>query len=334
MASRICLGLLLLALLAPAQDGQREPSPIRVRVDEVIVPVTVTDIQDRFVSDLKKEDFEVYDKGVKQDIRFFSAERSQPVVVGFLMDLSNASRLRWKNHLETMVELVLNLLPGEAKYSGYLIGFSNQAEVMVNTTTNSEPIVSKLNKITPGGGAALYDAIYMACTSRTLVRGEPVEPRRVIVVMGDGHDNASTKTLDQVIEIAQRELVTIFAVSTEAYGYTADSASNLRRLAEETGGRVVTPLLNVYDNTQGFLSRPSDFGNYEFKPGTGGYSNVIAQAMFKAITDIAGEITTQYIMRYVPNNASEDLSEFRRIEVRVALPNVTVRTRSGYYPTR
>ena len=54
----------------------------------------------------------------------------------------------------------------------------------------------------------------MACTSRKLVQGEPIEPRRILVIMGDGHDNASKKTLDQALEIAQRNLVTIYGVST------------------------------------------------------------------------------------------------------------------------
>lgn len=317
----------------PAEDFL-EPGeqPIRVSVTEVVVPVTVTDVDGRFVSNLKKEDFQVYEDGVLQDARFFSSEKSQPVVIGFLMDLSNASRIRWENHKETMVELVLNLLPGDKKYSGYFIGFGNQAEVMVNTTSNSEPIVEKLNKISPGGGAALYDAIYQACTSRALVPGEPWEPRRVIIIMGDGHDNASSKTLDQVIELAQRNQVTIYAVSTEAYGYASASAGVLYRLAEETGGRVVTPLLDVYDNTQGFLSRSQgDFGNYEFKPGEGKYSAVIARAMFEAIKTISGEVTTQYVLRYSPRDSDEDPTKFRRLNVRVALPNVQVRTRAGYY---
>ena len=55
----------------------------------------------------------------------------------------------------------------------------------------------------------MYDAIYMACTSRTLVKGEPIEPRRVIIVIGDGHDNASKKSLDEVLELAQRNLVSV-----------------------------------------------------------------------------------------------------------------------------
>src|SRR5205807_10006633 len=184
--------------VAPSQS----PS-IKVQVNEVIVPVTVTDEKGRFVSDLDQKDFTIFDEGKEQKIKFFTRERSQPVVVGFLVDLSNASRLHWKNYQDAAIELVLNLLPGDKKYSGYLIGYGNTADLLVNTTEDSEPIVEKLRKLKPGGGAALYDSIYMACTSRKLVQGEPIQPRRVLVIIGDGHDNASKRTLNEVLEIAK-----------------------------------------------------------------------------------------------------------------------------------
>ena len=94
---------------------------------------------------------------------------------------------------------------------------------MVNTTTDPEKLLERVRKLKPGGGSALYDAIYDACTSRTLVKGEPIEPRRVIVIIGDGHDTASKKTLEEVLEIAQRNLVTIYGVSTTAFGFFSEA---------------------------------------------------------------------------------------------------------------
>ena len=215
--------------------------------------MTVTDEKGRFVSDLEQTDFKIFDEGKEQSIRYFNRERNQRVVVGFLVDLSNQSRGQWKSLQDAAIELVLNLLPGDKKYAGYLIGFGNEAELMVNTTSDADPIVDKLRKISPSGGSAFYDALYMACTSRKLVDGEPVDPRRVIVVIGDGHDNASTHTLDQVIELAQRYQVTINAMSTDAYGFTSDSGKNLVRMAEETGGRVEYPL---HERLQGHFGIP------------------------------------------------------------------------------
>lgn len=317
----------------PAEHHPIPKSDIKVQVNEVIVPVTVTDEKGRFVSDLDEKDFRIFDEGKEQHIEFFTRERSQPVVVGFLIDLSNSSRLHWKNYQDAAVELVLDLLPGNPKFSGYLIGYGNEAELMVDTTDDSEKIASKLRKLKPGGGSALFDAIYMACTSRKLIQGEPIEPRRVLVVMGDGHDNASKKTLDEALEVAQRNLVTIYAVSTQAYGFNNPDEKNLVRLAEETGGRVEYPLNNPYSDISGYLSTPSDDGNYKLTVGTGGYAAQIANAMYTSVANVVGEVTTQYIIRYVPQTDAKKADKaYRSIEVKVDLANVKVRARKGYYP--
>lgn len=317
---------------APAASQNQTSPPIRVQVNEVIVPVTVTDDKGRFISDLDQKDFTVLEDGKPQKIQFFTRERSQPVVAGFLIDTSNASRLHWKNYSDAAVELVQNLIPGDnPKYSGYLISYSNDAQLEVNTTSDPEPIVQKLEKLKPSGGAALYDAIYKACTDRKLIQGEPIEPRRVLVIVGDGHDNSSKKTIDEALEIAQRNLVTIYGVSTVAFGFDNENEKNLIRLAEETGGRVVWPLQNVYSDVQGFVSVPSDEGNYALKVGTGGYASALANGMYRAVETVVGEVTTQYIIRYIPNTGDET-RQFRNISVQVDLADVKVRARKGYYP--
>ena len=116
-----------------SQTDQTQPEPgaasIKVEVNEVIVPVTVTDDKGRFISNLEKKDFEILDEGKPQTINFFSRERSQPVVAGFLIDLSNSSRAQWKNFQTAATELVLTLLPGKEKFSGYMIGYGNKAEL-------------------------------------------------------------------------------------------------------------------------------------------------------------------------------------------------------------
>jgi Ca-activated chloride channel family protein len=326
---------------APAAPPAAAPDPlqgepgvaaIRVEVNEVIIPVTVTDDKGRFVSNLEKKDFQILDEGKPQNIRFFSRERSQPVVAGFLIDLSNSSRTQWKNFQTAATELVLTLLPGKEKFSGYLIGFGNQAELMVNTTSDPDALVTKIRDLKPGGGSALYDAIYMACTNRALLPGEPFEPRRVLIVIGDGNDNSSKKTLKEALEVAQKNLVTIYGISTVSYGFTSEGSDNLTKLAEETGGRVEYPLQNVYKDVNGFTSTPSDEGNLAFKAGTGGFASALAGSLFKSIANVAGEITTQYILRYTPLDSEASNKVFRELNVKVALPDVKVRARKGYYP--
>src|SRR5215469_2807726 len=202
----------------PASTASDTDAPIRVQVNEVIVPVTVTDEKGRFVSDLDQKDFQIFEDNKPQSIRFFTRERSQPVVIGFLLDMSNGSRIHWKNFQDSTIELIQTLLTGDKKYSGYLVDYAQDAEIAINTTSDPEPLVDKIRKLKPGGGAALYDAVYLACTSHNLVKGEPIEPRRIIVIIGDGHDNASKHSLEQVVELAQRNLVTIYGISTQAFG--------------------------------------------------------------------------------------------------------------------
>jgi Ca-activated chloride channel family protein len=314
---------------------QQEPAPIVVRVNEVIVPVTVTDEKGRFVSDLDQKDFKIFDQGIEQKIEFFTRERNQPVVVGFLLDLSNNSRTQWKNWEQAAEEMVVEMLPDkpEKRFSGYLIGYGNQAELMVDTTSDSNVIVEKIRKLKPGGASALYDAIYEACTNRKLVQGEPVEPRRVIIVVGDGNDNTSKHTLEEVLELAQRNLVTIYGISTMSSGFAREGDENLVRLATETGGRVEYPLQNPYKDVAGFLSQPRDEGNYAIQPGTGGYAAAIASSIFGSVTNVVGEVSTQYILRYIPDAAAQEQTKvFRQLTVKVALPFVKVRARNGYYP--
>lgn len=313
-----------------SESGDKtDQGSIKVSVNEVIVPVTVTDDKGRFVSDLDKKDFTIFEDNKPQAIRFFTRERSQPVVIGFLVDLSNASKIHWKNFQDASIELIQTLMPGDPKYSGYLIDYAQDAEVAVNTTSDPEPLVDKLRKLKPGGGSAMFDAVYLACKSRKLIQGEPVEPRRIIVIIGDGHDDASKHSLNQVIELAQRNLVTIYCISTQAFGFTNQSDENLVRLATETGGRVVYPLGDVYKDTDGYLSHPSDDGNYALIVGTGAYRSAVDGRMYHAVADIAGEVTMQYILRYVSNN--DNGKSYRNVKVVVDLGNVKVRARHGYY---
>ncbi len=346
MLGRLLAGCLAASLLfgqagsepEPAAGGQSQyageegASPIRVRVDEVIVPVSVTDEKGRFVTNLTKEDFKIFDQGVEQEITFFSAEHNQPIVIGFLIEQSNTIRLRWKRFREAAIELVLALMPEDPRFSGYLISYANEPELLVNTTWEPGPILDAIREMKPGGGAALFDAIYMACTSRQLVEGEPIEPRRVLIIMGDGHDNASNRTLEEAIEVAQRNLVTIYGISTVAFEFYGEEESNLVRLARETGGRVEYPLDDIYDDVAGYLSKPQDAGNYALTVGTGSYASHLAERLFDTIAALTGDITTRYILRYRPTSADDDPRIFRKIRVVVNLPNVKVRHRSGYYP--
>jgi VWFA-related protein len=335
--ARLFATLPLWAFLVPVLAAQQQKEPpaaqFGVSANEVIVPITVTDDKGRFVSNLEAKDFRILDEGRPQRIQFFSHDQRQPIVVGFLIDMSNNTRIHWKTYQDAILELVWDLLPGDKKYTGYLITYSNDAELVVNTTWDSDKIADQIKKLRPGGGASLFDAIYMACTKRELVQGEPFEPRRVLIVVGDGHDNASKKSIDEVLELAQRNQTSIYAMSTQAFGFANDTQDILERITRETGGHVEYPLSSLYKDVSGYLSTPSDDGNYALTVGTGGYAAEISGAIIKAVGGIGGEVTTQYVLRYIPDVDPEARAKvFHHIKVEIpTLPNVKIHARNGYY---
>ena len=125
----------IVGVTATIAKGQ---APIKVSVNEVIVPVTVTDEKGRFLSNLTRDDFKIFDENKEQKIDFFSHEQSQPVVIGFLIDTSNGMMIHWDKYKEAATELMLNLLPGDRKYSGYLISYGNTAELVADTSSSTD----------------------------------------------------------------------------------------------------------------------------------------------------------------------------------------------------
>lgn len=338
MASSICALLLALPAIPQKKTEQAKPQEnlqkFTIEANEVVLPVTVTDEKGKFVSNLEAKDFRILDEGKPQRLSYFSHSEKQPIVVGFLVDQSNTMRIHWDKYKDSIMELIWALLPGDPQYSGYLISYSNDAELTVNTTEDPDKLVSAVRRMKPGGGAALYDAIYRACTDRKLVKGEPYEPRRVIVIIGDGHNSSGTKGLDEVLELAKRNMVTIYGVSTMSFGFDNIDQGILEKLTTETGGHVEYPLNTLYKDVSGYLSNPSDEGNYALKVGTGGYAAEISAGIIRAVGGIAGEITTQYILRYTPDIDPDGKPRvFRRIKVELPeLPNTKLHYRDGYYP--
>src|SRR5205823_2177457 len=133
-------------------------------------------------------------------------------------------------------------------------------------------------------------------------------------------------TFDEVLELAQRKLVTVYAVSTMAFGFANEDQEILEKLTVKTGGHVEYPLNSLYKNVSGYLSNPSDEGNYALTVGTGGYAAEISNGIIKAVGGIGGEITTQYVLRYTPDiDVDAKVKVFRRIQVDIpGLPNVKI----------
>ena len=331
MVLKLSPAVILTAILATAQEPTQQP--IRVESREVIVPVTVRTEKGAFVTGLKKEDFEIIDQGKPQTITYFSGVPNQPVVVGFLLDLSSSSRTQWKSIQEAAVEAGIYVGPRKQDPSRLPHRIREPSRVDHRHDVDPDKIAQRIQKVSPSGGSALNDAIYMAAsTNRKLLNGEPYDPRRVVVIIGDGHDNASSHTLEQAIELAQR-------ISGNGLLHQHGSLWVLERFQAKTsikwptptGGRVEEPLQNVYKDVPGFLNQPSDFGNYQLKVGTGAYAKQIMTALDRSVVSITGEVTQQYILRYTPNNV-EDARLKHDLKVNVNLPGIIVNARPYYYP--
>ncbi len=288
-----------------AQESVTESSPIQVDIEIVNIPITVTDKEGRFIVDLEPEHFSVYEDGELVDLRYFTRSTDQAkkprIRIGFLIDLSNTARLYYKNYRDSIGDLAYLLVPEGGDNEGFLIGYHTEVDMLVDYTRDPYDIAQKMEKLKHGGGSSLLDAVYMACHDKLLsspYRGID-EPRKILVVVGDGHDNASKHSIEEVIfeagNAVQRQQVTIYSISTVAWGFHEKEEKALYRLATETGGMVGTPMQDVRHrlgspsmetssrkprsdsgklNTDvaGYLSKPQDAGNYQYEVGTGLYA--------------------------------------------------------------
>ena len=337
--SRAILACLLLAPLTLIGQEGGEDLNISVDVNVVNIAVTVTDQDGRFIVDLNPEDFHIREDGEDVQIRYFTRsteqEKKPPIRVGFLIDLSNTARLYYKTYRESIGDLAFLMVPEGGVNEGFLMGYHTEVDLLVDYTRDPYDIADKMEKLKHGGGSSLLGAVHQACSEKLLsspYKGVE-EPRKVVVIVGDGHDNASTVAVQQAIHACQQQQVTVYAVSTEAWGFQEKEEKHLRALAEETGGLVVQPMQKVHKDINGYLSKPKDEGNYQYQPGTGLYARAQLEALYRSILDVAGQVQSQYIIGYTPPTPLTD-GRYRNIDVRVNLGDIPVKVhaRKGYFP--
>ncbi len=329
--------LVLLAAAAPAFPQASEE--IRVDVNVVNIPITVTDHDGRAIVDLKKEDFHIFEDGQPVEIKYFTGsqeqERKPRIRVGFLVDLSSTARLYYKNYKESIGDLAFLMIPEGGENEGFLMGYHTEVDVLVDYTRDPYPIMERMEKLKHGGGSSMLGAVHQACNEKLL--SSPYqgiqEPRKFIVIVGDGHDNASKVSLQEAIHACQQQQVTIYAVSTEAWGFEEKQEASLRELAQETGGAIVQPMQKIHKDVSGYLSKPQDAGNYAYEVGTGLYERAKLEALYKAILEISSQVQSQYIIGYTPATPFTD-SKYRKIDVKISMdPALTeIHARTGYFP--
>jgi VWFA-related protein len=288
------------AQTGPADQAPEEPlETIRKSVDEVNVIFTVTDKRGHFVKNLSKTDFDVLDdRKPPTSIVNFRSETDLPLRVGLLVDASNSIRDRFKFEQESAIEF-LNQIVRPRSDRAFVLGFDTTAEVTQDFTDSTEKLSQGVRLLRPGGGTALYDAVFFACRDKLMKTSETGPTRRAIILLSDGEDNQSRVTREEAIDMAQRAEVIVYAISTNVSGVKLKGDKVLERMAEATGGRAFFPY------------KIEDVAN--------------------AFTDIQDELRSQYAMAYHPADFLSD-GHFRSIEIKSGTKkDLKVRTRRGYY---
>ncbi len=293
----------------PAKSDQVATSPedaaatITKTVNEVNVVFTVTDKHGHYVRNLSKGDFAVIDDNKPADqIRSFHNETDLPLQVGLLVDASNSVRDRFKFEQESAIEF-LNQTIRPRYDKAFVVGFDVTPEVTQDFTDNTESLSRGVRALRPGGGTAMYDAVYFACRDKLLKEQQTGPVRRAIILLSDGDDNMSHVTREEAIEMAQRAEVIIYTISTNISGGTRSGDKVLERIADATGGRAFFPF------------QLNDVAN--------------------AFVEIQNELRSQYALSYKPADFRAD-GRYHTIQILAQNhKGLRVRSRRGYYaPTQ
>ena len=268
-------------------------------VNEVNVVFTVTDRHGRFVKNLAKGDFAVLDDSrPAEQIRSFHNETDLPLQVGLLVDASNSVRDRFKFEQEAAIEF-LNQTVRPRYDKAFVVGFDVTPEVTQDFTDNTESLSRGVRALRPGGGTAMYDALYFASRDKLLKEQQNGPVRRAIILLSDGDDNMSHVTREEAIDMAQRADVIIYTISTNVTGTRRTGDKVLERMAEATGGRAFFPF------------QLNDVAN--------------------AFVEIQDELRSQYDLSYKPADLRND-GRYHTIEILAQNhKGMHVRSRRGYY---
>lgn len=282
---------------APVPD---EAPPIRAEVTRVNMLFTVTDKKGRFVTDLGKSDFEVFENKKPQNILEFTAETDLPLRLAVLIDTSNSIRDRFHFQQEAATNFINSVMRTQDK--AVVVSFDTSAELVADMTNDTNQLENAVRNLRPGGGTALYDAVYFACKEK-LMRDQPLYKfRRAMVILSDGEDNESRYSREQALEMAQRADTVIYTISTNITHIETEGDKVMRYFAEQTGGVAFFPFQ--------------------------------AKDLNQSFENIANELRHQYNLFYRPEPLITD-GRFHDVTIKVrGRKDLIVRARRGYYARR
>ena len=287
---------------APAQPTLADPNDEQTRIIMEVARVnllfTVTDRRGKFITDLTKENFQIFEGKKKQNIIEFTAESDLPLRLAILIDTSNSIRDRFKFQQEAAIDFIRGVMRrGQDK--AIVVSFDTLPELVSDLSDDTAKLENSIRDLRPGGGTALYDAIFFACRDK-LSQDQPRHKfRRAMIILSDGDDNQSRYSRDQALEMAHKADVVVYSISTNITRIETDGDKVLKYFARETGGAPFFPF-KVEDLAQSFAN-------------------------------IANEMRHQYSILYRPDPLITD-GGYQGVEVKVvARGDTVVRARKGYY---
>lgn len=284
-----------------SNDDVPSGGTIRTRSDEVNVIFTVTDKHGKFVKDLKQNQFKILDNRLPpKQVTNFESQTDLPLRVGLLIDASNSIRDRFLFEQQAAVEFLQQIIRPKTD-KAFVLAFDEVPEVTQDFTNDLDKLTKGIKVIRPGGGTAMWDAVFYACRDKLMKLPEAIPVRRVIILVSDGDDNQSRALRQEAIEMAQRAGVMVYTISTNLSNIHDDGDHNLKMLADTTGGRTFFPFK---------LADLSD-----------------------AFHDIEGELRSQYSLSYKPAQFEAN-GGFRPIEITTDDKKLKIRAKKGYYVSR
>ena len=289
------------AAAQPAPMTPGDPSdqqPIRVTVNEVNLIFTVTDKHGHYIANLNQNDFALLDdQKAPERVNSFHQQINLPLRVGIVIDASTSIRSRFQFEQQSAIEFLLQVLRAKNDRA-FVMGFDVTPTVTADWTNDPEKLQVGVNRLSPGGGTALFDAVYTACHNKLQTERGPEPERKAIILISDGDDNQSRVYLPEAIKECERAETIIYAISTNWTPSRGQGDKVLTQLAEETGGEVFFP--------------PS------------------IEEMATSFKDIEAELRSQYSIVYTPADFKAD-GAFRTIYLYCYDRRYTVRARKGYF---
>ena len=272
--------------------------PMKVDVDLVLVPVTITDPMNRLVTGLDKDNFAVFEGKDPQEIRHFSSEDA-PVSLGVIFDMSGSMSSKIERAREAVVEFFKTANPAD---EFFMITFADKPDEISDFTQSVEDIQGKLVYTIPKGRTALLDAIYLGVSKMRQAK----YPKKALLVISDGGDNHSRYTEGEIKSLVKEADVLMYAIGIYDHYFPTEEErlgpQLLSELTELTGGRTFT------------IDNPNDLAD--------------------VATKIGIELRNQYVLGYRPKNPAHD-GKWRKIKVKLippkGLPPLRVYAKTGYY---